>query len=218
MFIYGSYFHCNANHQADDAVNKLYKGVYDAATKDGTISSWGWMAHQTGGTWTRLAYFTAPDMESLFKAMDTLNERTGGKQNEAVNKEFGQACRSHEDYVWHMIAGNESGQRGSIGFSTYLVCDPARENQADALVQRVFAPTYDKLVADGKLTSWGWAEHIIGGKYRRLATMTAKDLPSLMEARSSVVQSMMNDPLAATMDEICSSHSDYIWMLQHQAH
>ncbi|NJO13141.1 MAG: hypothetical protein HC872_06395 [Gammaproteobacteria bacterium] len=75
----------------------------------------------------------------------------------------------------------------------------------------MFAPTYDKMVAEGKLTTWGWMEHIVGGKYRRLATMTAADVPALMAARSSIVEAMQNDPLASTLDDICGSHSDYIW-------
>jgi hypothetical protein len=218
VYVYGSYFHCGSGQQADDAVDKLYKGVYDAAVKDGTISSWGWLVHNTGGEWMRLAYHTASSQKALFAAMDTLDSRTGGKDNEAVNKQFGQACTSHEDYVWRRVAGNDAaGQRGKVGFSVYYVCDSSREDQADALMKRVFAPVYDKMVADGKLTSWGWLEHIIGGKYRRLATLTAADRGALLEARAALVQTMQDDPLAANLDGICGSHADYIWEIRNQA-
>lgn len=212
FYVYSSYLRCTAAKQADSAVEQAFKGVYDAAVKDGTISAWGWMRHQTGGDWTRAVYHAATSMKALFAASATLDERTGGKDFDKANKQFMDACPSHEDYIWRRVAGSDgSGDRGKVGFSVYYVCDSSREDQADELVKRVFAPVYDKLVADGKLKSWGWMEHIVGGKYRRLATMTAADVGTLMEARGAIVATMSDDPLASTLDAICGSHSDYIW-------
>lgn len=67
---------------------------------------------------------------------------------------------------------------------------------------------------EGKLTTWGWMEHIVGGEYRRLATMTAGDVTSLMAARSAVVAAFQDDPLADTLTDICGSHTDYIWEIK----
>ena len=39
------------------------------------------------------------------------------------------------------------------------------------------------LVEDGKLTSWGWSSHVVGGKYRKLQTMTGADMKTLMEQK-----------------------------------
>ena len=210
-YVYGSYFRCGAGMQADDAVNATFKGVYDAAVKDGTIGSWGWMAHQTGGDWMRIYYQTGPSIKALYAAADVLDKRTSGKDWDKANKQFNQACGSHEDYIWRSVVGNVGTTRGDAGFSVYYVCDSSREAQADALMKRVFAPAYDKMVADGKITSWGWLEHIIGGKYRRLATFTATDNAALLEARAAIGQSMQDDPLAQAFTGICGSHSDYIW-------
>ena len=79
--------------------------------------------------------------------------------------EFGKICNSHDDYIWRRVAGNVGTvARGGAAFSTYYVCDRAARTQADAIVKLVFAPIYDKMVADGKLKSWGWLEHIVGGQ------------------------------------------------------
>lgn len=209
-YVYASYMRCSAGEQADEAMER-FKGAYDGAVKDGTIGGWAWMAHRTGGDWSRIVFHTAPSLKALYAAADELNKRTSGKDWDKANKQFNQACGSHEDYIWRSVVGNVGTTRGDAGFSVYYVCDGSRESQADALMKRVFAPAYDKMVADGKITSWGWLEHIIGGKYRRLATFTATDNAALLEARAAIGQSMQNDPLAQAFTGICGSHSDYIW-------
>ena len=107
--------------------------------------------------------------------------------------------------------------RGGAAFSTYYVCDQARESQADAIVKGMLAPMFDKMVADGKLKSWGWLEHIVGGKYRRLETFSAADAKSLMEARAEIVEALQDNPGGDLMTAICGEHTDYIWEIKAQA-
>jgi len=210
-YIYSTYFYCDVTRQdrADEIVEKLDKPIYDAAVDDGTITGWGWLVHHTGGKWRRAQYYMAPDIESLLSAQSTIGDQIEAK-NKKMADESGAICNAHEDYIWRMLAGNEAGPRGSAGFSVYYVCDN-REAQADALVKTIFAPIYDRLVTEGKLVSWGWSEHIVGGEYRRLATMTAKDMPSLMSARSAAVEALEDEDLGPAFDDICFSHADYIW-------
>ncbi|MGB5131205.1 MAG: hypothetical protein WBO00_01215, partial [Steroidobacteraceae bacterium] len=68
-----------------------------------------------------------------------------------------------------------------------------------------------KMVADGKLKSWGYLEHIVGGQYRRVETMGAADMKSLMAARAEIVQALTDNPLGDTFTDICDSHTDYMW-------
>jgi hypothetical protein len=222
-YVYAYYFHCDAAKlsQADDAVNKLYKPVYDAGVADGTIKAWAWAAHNVGGEWMRLGYHTGPSLKAVIDANNTLDSRTNtktNKENAKLDKSFNEACGTHEDYIWASVAGKDvQGHRGNATFSTYYVCDSSREKQADALVKRVFAPMYDKMVADGKLVSWGWFEHMLGGKYRRLATMTAANVDALLEARMAIGKMLENDPLGEDFSGICGSHQDYMWDLKVQA-
>ncbi len=89
-----------------------------------------------------------------------------------------------------------------------------REDESDSLVKQVFAPVYDRMVTDGTLKSWGWNEHIVGARYRRLATITAADVGALMKARAAIVAAMDKNPLQHTFDTICGSHADYIWEIK----
>jgi hypothetical protein len=213
-YTYSTYFYCDVTQQdrADEIVGQLDKPAFEAVIAGGGVSNWGWLKHHTGGKWRRVQYYSASSIDALLAAQKTVSDQTEATaKGKALGKEFGNACKSHDDYIWRSVAGNVGTTRGPAAFSVYYICDSSREDQADALVKRVYAPVYDKMVADGKLTSWGWMEHIVGGEYRRLATMTAKDMTSLVAARSALVAAFQDDPLSGVLDDICGSHADYMW-------
>jgi hypothetical protein len=221
-YIYATYHYCDFSQQdrADEIFDQTDKVDYDAAMKDGTISTYGWLAHQTGGMWRRASYFGAGSMQALLDAEQKMIAHSDGATDKVkkLNKEFGGICKQHDDYIWHTIAGNIGAVgRGNAAFSTYYVCDQTRETQADAVVKSMLAPVYDKMVAEGKLKSWGWAEHIVGGKYRRLETMSASDMKSLMEARGALVEALQDDPAGDILTDICGEHTDYMWNIKAQA-
>jgi hypothetical protein len=219
-YTYSTYFYCDVTKQdrADEIVGQLDKPAFEAVIAGGTVSNWGWLKHHTGGKWRRVQFYSASSIDALLAAQKAVGDRTDATaKGKALGKEFGDACKSHDDYIWRSVAGNVGATRGPAAFSVYYVCDMTREDQADALVKRVYAPIYDKMVAEGKLTSWGWMEHIVGGEYRRLATMTAKDISSLMAARTALVATFQDDPLSGVLDDICGSHADYMWETQFQA-
>jgi hypothetical protein len=211
-YVYGTYFVCDVTRQerADEIYMALDQPFYDAAVADGSITSYGLYAHQTGGKWRRLMFSVAPSIQTLLDAQKKIGDQTAAK-NKKLGDEFGKICNSHDDYIWRSIAGNAgTAAPGSAAFSTYFVCD-SREVQADAIVTQVFAPVYDKMVTDGKLTSWAYLEHIVGGRFRRLATMTAPDMNSLMAARADLNEALTDNALGDTFTEICDSHDDYMW-------
>lgn len=220
-YIYATYMYCDTTRQdeADEIVDKVHKPIMDAAMEDGAIKGWGWMAHHTGGKWRRIRYHTASSMESLLSALTAIGE----KMDEASGDDdtFGKICNGHDDYIWRSVAGSGGGplnqERGKVGISAYHKCKMSREGRADELVKTVFAPVYDAHVGEGKLRSWGWSEHIVGGKYRRLSTMTADDWPTLLKMRASIFDAMDDNELTDQFVEICGSHSDYLWEIRHQS-
>lgn len=219
VYVYSTYHDCDFSGQdrADEIFEQLQKPASEAAIKDGTISSYGWLAHQTGGTWRRADYFTAGSVQALLDAQKKMNSAEDAKSRKLF-AEFGGICRSHEDYIWRRVAGNVGKTaRGGAAFSTYYVCDQGRESQADALVTSAIGPILDKMVADGKLMTWGWNEHIVGGDYRRLSTISAVDVKSLLEARTALVEALQDNPAGDTLTDICPSHADYIWEIKSQA-
>ena len=219
VYVYSTYHYCDFSGQdrADEIFAQLQKPASEAAIKDGTISSYGWLAHQTGGKWRRADYFTAGSVQALLDAQKQMNSGDDAKSKKLF-AEFGGICSSHEDYIWRRVAGNIGvTARGGAAFSTYYVCDQGRESQADSIVTTAIGPILDKMVADGKLKTWGWNEHIVGGDYRRLATMSAADVKTLLEARAAFVEALDENPAGDMLTDICPSHADYIWEIKSQA-
>jgi hypothetical protein len=222
-YVYGIYFECDVARQAlaDEIFELAYLPAFEAAVADGTITSFGWLAHHTGGKWRRVLYHSAPDMGSLLAALEKVNGAIDEKYPE-LGRAFSEVCGTHEDYIWQAVAGSRGGDvaqpRGEVGFSVYMQCDMAGEARADELFTKVFAPIFDRQVAAGKLASWGWMEHVVGGKWRRIETMTANDEATLIAARTAIIDEIMGPHAEAgrEFDSICGSHQDYIWTIQHE--
>ena len=100
-----------------------------------------------------------------------------------------------------------------------MQCDMNREERADELVRKVFAPIYNKHVGDGELTSWNWLQHHVGGKWRRILTMGAADHKTLMRTRAAIFAEFDDrrvERAANELNEICDTHQDYLWDILRQ--
>jgi DNA-binding ferritin-like protein (Dps family) len=211
-YIYGTYSVCDLTQQerADEIFKTLDKPFYDAAVADGGLAGYSYYAHQTGGKWRRGTFTVGPSIQALLDSQKKVGDQIEAK-NKKLSNEYSKICNSHDDYIWRTVAGKAgTAATGDAVFSTYYVCD-SREKQADAIITQVIAPIYDKMVADKKLTSWAYLEHIVGGRFRRVETMTATDMKSLMAARAELIQAYADNPLGDTFTEICDSHDDYMW-------
>jgi hypothetical protein len=222
-FIYATYFNCDPalEEAADAEVEKYTKPAHEAAIAAGDVTAWGYAQHHTGGNWRRMLYRSAGSMADLLAGADSIDKAYEAAAGDYEGNAFGAACNSHDDYIWSVTDGSGGTgvtARGSVGMSTYLVCDLNGESRADELVAETFGPIYDKYVADGSLSSWGWLSHIVGGKYRRVETMTAKDLPTLMAARGKIIDDFDgSEDASKEFSSICTSHTDYLWNIVHEA-
>jgi hypothetical protein len=223
-FVYATYFECDPSKQSrvDENIKHASAPAYDAAVEAGTISSWGWLAHHTGGKWRRLFYYSAPSLEELMDAADAIAPEIQ-KAHPSASQVLGEVCTSHEDYIWQVGTGSAgtgfiSQDRGKVGMSVYFYCDMSKEERADEIVEEFFAPIYNKHVENGNISSWGWLKHYLGGKYRRAATLTAPDVKSLLAARNAIFADVNAKAEAASSEfgEICGSHQDYIWNILHE--
>jgi len=214
-YIYATYHHCKLDKldKADKLVEENQAPVYNAMVDEGLITGWGWMGHHTGGHWRRINFFSAPSLNALLDAQDTFGERmdeSAPKDGPQMNK----ICTSHDDYIWRAEAGGGSNAAGRSVFSTYLVCDEMREARADEIMKENFAPIYNRYVDEGKLGSWGWLSHWVGGKFRRLLTISGDDMKSVLASRDALIGELYADDNEAgtEFNQICSSHVDYMWM------
>lgn len=223
VYTYASYFTCPGGSLAKaDAEIAADADRMDGLVEDGTITRWGYLAHHTGGSWQRIFYHQANSLDALLDASDAIQEAgdddEDGEKADDEGPSFGEICNRHDDYIWQVENGTAGMERGAAGFSVYHVCDVAREERADEIVTEHVAPVLNKLVEDGKLTSWGWSSHVVGGKYRKLQTMTAADHKSLLAARTEAIEAMYGEDDAAGEEftEICGPHADYMWNIVHE--
>mgnify|MGYP001822562058 CR=1 FL=1 len=223
-YVYGIYYQCDVTRQelADEIVEAAFSGAYDAALEAGQIQSWGWLAHHTGNEWRRLLYHSAPDLDGLFATL----ESTSGAIDEAnpeMARALGDICGSHVDYVWRYVIGSRADNlpedRGDAAFSVYYNCKMSKEQRADEIVTDVFAPVFNRHVGAGKLESWGWMEHMIGGEYRRIWTMSGAEHSDVLDARDAIYTELMESYRDAMQefDEICYSHQDMMWNIVMEA-
>lgn len=217
VFTYATYFYCDVAGQerVDEIVKSQNAPVYDQMVKEGKMLGWGWLAHHTGGKWRRIQYYQASSVAGLLDAQAEMGKRLDG-QDDAADKDFGKICSAHEDYIWEVESGSAGETRGDAGFSVYYKCNESKEERADEIFEKNFGPILDKYVAAGKLSSWGWSSHWVGGSFRRLQTMTAADHKSLLAARAELIDEMYADENKAGIEfnEICGSHADYMWDIQ----
>lgn len=221
-YTYATYFHCDVGLEGQaDALMRRNAPILDGLVEDGTILAWGWLAHHTGGDWRRIRYHQAASPEAAMEALETMGAAIAEVHGEddPGNDVFAAACPRHDDYLWQAAAGTAGKERGSVGFSVYHFCDINREERADEIVAEHMAPILDKMVEDEKLTTWGWQSHVIGGRVRRLQTMTATDMGALLKARQEAIDTIYEDENEAGMEfsDICGPHVDYVWNIIHEA-
>jgi hypothetical protein len=220
-FTYATYFHCDTGMEdAADAMMERDTPIIDGLVDDGSILAWGWLAHHTGGSWRRIRYHMSDSAEGALTALGTITNaitEVHGEDDPAGDA-FAAACPKHDDYLWQVEAGTLGEERGSVGFSVYHFCDINREERADEIVAEHVAPILDKMIEDDKLSSWGWSSHVIGGKVRRLQTMTAEDIGTLLSARQEAIDTIYDEDskAGAEFSEICGPHVDYVWNIVHE--
>ncbi|MBT8137600.1 MAG: hypothetical protein KJO54_11350 [Gammaproteobacteria bacterium] len=212
VYIYATYMYCDTSMEeaADATFDKYFRPEFDNSMKSGDFTGWGYLKHIAGGKWRRLIYRMGPGVVEVLNASK--------KQGDAVDKKLrprddnlGKACKSHDDYIWKSELGNVTEQRGKVGLSVYFVCDMNGESRADELVEKEFGPAYDAHLGPGKLSSWGWLSHVVGGKYRRLLTTSAESLEDLFAARAELLGGFAGSSAGREFSSICGMHSDYIW-------
>ena len=218
-YTYATYLNCDTSNEdlADEYVAKYEVPVLDKLVDDGAINSWGWMRHHTGGDWRRIRWVGTDSLDAAVASMGTFGEameEAYGDDEDGV----GASCKSHDDYIWKVEAGTAGKERGKVGISTYFSCKITDENRADEIMKENFAPIYDKQVEEGKITSWGWQSHVIGGWFRRLQTFTAADFETLMAARGEALAAAYADDneAGAEFAGICGGHQDYLWGIVHE--
>jgi hypothetical protein len=96
--------------------------------------------------------------------------------------------------------------------ASYYECDVGRENMSDELT-RAMAAVYDRHMAAGHISSYGWSAHAMGGNWRRLGYFIGSDRGALLDMWNGLDAEMTRDFPAASreLNAICGRHTDYLW-------
>lgn len=219
-FVFATYYRCSeaTEARADAIFKEMAAPVLDKQVKAGHLLRYGWSRHWMGGEWRRLEYMIGTDMNTMVAARDAYIDELM-KQNAASLEEFSAICPSHDDYVWTAGATSQApdavaANRPPVGSTTYFQCD-SNEDEADAIVKTAFAPVLNQQVKDGKIASWTWLKHVMGGKYRRALVLDGASHAAVLSFWNSFSPALdkAQPELGRRFSEICSSHSDYIWDL-----
>ena len=219
-FIAGTYYRCDmaSEARADAVYEETIAPIVQKQVDAGKLLSSGYGRHWMGGEWRRLEYLGASSLAALVEARQAIIGELTGAASKAA-KEFDAICPSHDDYIWTSVASSQAPEavardRAKVAMSTYFVCD-GREKEADAIVKSAFAPVLNAHVKDGKIASWNWMEHLVGGEYRRILVIDGADHTSILEywnAFSTALDEAQPE-LAQRFTDICDSHADYVWDL-----
>ncbi len=220
-FSYVTYYVCDVATQGDmdSVVEANEKAVFDKWVEEGKLIAWGYLSHFTGGRWRRAQSHVSPTIA------DALNNQAAifteiYSDNAAGGQARAEACEAHDDYLWALNQGSAPGtDRGDVSYSTYYVCDVNGQQRADEIWAEANAPILNKLQEEGKIASWGWSSHLLGGRYRRLQTITGADHSSVMQANAAPSQytNESHSDLGQEFSSICGSHTDYLWDIVHEA-
>lgn len=214
-YIYATYYECDATRLGEiDELMKKTAPIYDDAKAAGEIINWGWGRHHTGGKWRRFFFGVGNNPAQLMDTLDALAEKSGEIEG---SENFSAICGQHEDYLWRQVASSPvsaTENPGVVGVSQYLKCNMNDEAFADEIVKGHLAKVFNAHVGEGKLTSWTWGAHQIGGEYRRLLAFRAASRADILDTWGSIVQKMGEEHSDALrkFTEICFAHDDYIWM------
>lgn len=215
--IYASYYQCGPG--ATEMLDRLAAGWGPALQPQidaGAVNAWGILTHDTGNEWTFGVYHIGSDFAPIRGAITAAAE-AASQSDPGVMEALGSTCPAHEDYLWANVAS--SGQAGDLGdgrstaaLSIYWVCAQGREGVADLIFEEMIAPALAEEIAAGRLASWSWNAHVIGGKYRRLLAMDGPDHASLIDVLGAFGRAFGENPAAGgAFNEACDGHQDNLW-------
>ncbi len=219
LMVLGQYYRCDQGTEArvDTIIRRTFGPVVQKHIDAGHLTGWGLYSHVMGTDWRRLLYMQGTDRDAILDARAAIVQELSQRHSGAL-RELGQICPSHDDYIWTVVVNNagSGAQAGpAMSLSAYFECHIPRQELADDLFRAHVAPIFDRHVEQGTIRGYAWLAHRMGGKVRRLLTMTAADAKSLFNAQDAIYADVDADQAAAraqrAIDDICGPHDDYIW-------
>jgi hypothetical protein len=94
-------------------------------------------------------------------------------------------------------------QPGNTVLIARYECSPGDLGKVDQLIKESAAVTLNKMVAEGKLLTWGVLAAYVGGPANRTIYVWGKDPVSLLQARQVYLPEVMAKPSFAELGRLC---------------
>jgi hypothetical protein len=219
-YIFATYYRCTEakEKRADELFTQTAAPLLEKQVKAGRLTTFGWSRHWFGGAWRRLEYAVGSNLDQM---IDARNEYIKDfTQNPAAAEEFGTICSSHDDYLWRRVASSMAPSalakdRPPVAMTTYFQCE-SNEEEADEIVKAAYAPVLNQHVKEGKIASWSWLEHLMGGSVRRALVVDGASHKAMLgywATLAKTLEASAPEP-SKKFGSICHSHSDYVWDLK----
>ena len=211
--VFGIYYRCTQGEEtrADEVFAASLAPVVQRHVDSGDLTGYLWLSHVQGGTWRRLFAITGEDIPTMMDAREAIENEADAN----ALAELSSVCPSHDDYIWTGVENSplDPDAVGGATLSAYHSCDMSREERADEIFAELLAPLYQKHMDAGDLASWGYYAHRIGGRFRRLETMSGTDHKTLLATQGNIYTEAgeINAEALQEFRQICTWHSDYMW-------
>jgi hypothetical protein len=86
------------------------------------------------------------------------------------------------------------------------------------MFELIYLPAFEAAVDDGTIASFGWLSHHTGSKWRRLQYHSSPDMDSLLSALGEIYRGVNEKypELRRAFSEVCGTHEDFIWEIEHE--
>lgn len=215
QIVFAQYYRCDQAREtrADEIIEQTFGPIFDRHVATGQLSGWGLWSHVMGTDWRRLLFTTGTDRDAMFDARAEIIEEL--EEDAEASQELSSICPSHDDYIWTVTADNAGDNESPSGMtlSSYFVCDYSRQEAADLILRQSLAPIFDRHVEQGSIASWAWLSHRMGGKVRRILSMSGPDAKSILNGQDAIFEDVEAEAGLAQreFDKICGMHEDYLW-------
>ncbi len=99
------YMQCDMNREdeADKLMRETIGPVFDKHTREGELTSWGWLSQYLGGKYRRILTMGSTDHKTLMLAREAIHADFDDRKVSRAVEEMNEICHTHQDYVWDVL-------------------------------------------------------------------------------------------------------------------
>lgn len=99
------YMQCDMNREeeADRLMRETIGPVFDRHTREGGLTSWGWLRQYLGGKYRRILTMGSTDHKTLMLTREAIHADFDERKVSRAVEEMNEICHTHQDYIWDIL-------------------------------------------------------------------------------------------------------------------